>query len=104
MNTPQTEVTLSPTAPAESNWQPPPVQHVMIEQVTTKPIWSLIDISLILDTPVSTLNEIIKANPAPFFLIGRRKMIFREDALVWLREVAERNPWTPRSNNTNHKQ
>ena len=95
----QPEVSGSPPAVVESNWQPPIVQHMMIEQISTKPIWTLTDLSIVTETPVSTLNEVIKANPAPFFLLGRRKVIFREDALEWLREVATRNPWSPRTNN-----
>lgn len=76
------------------------VRHVRLEEVQTKPIWSLLDMTLVLDIPTSTLNQVIEQNPAPFFLLGRRKAIFREDALKWLREVAERNPWHPRRNNT----
>lgn len=101
MNTQTQAVEAASTLPA---WQPPPVHHVMIEQVTSKPIWSLLDLSIILDVPTSTLNEVVKDNPAPFFLLGRRKVIFREDALAWLREVADRNPWTPRKNNQTEAQ
>lgn len=78
---------------------PLPTHHIQIEQIQTKPIWSVIDLSIICDCPTSTLNQVIAENPAPFFLLGRRKVIFREDALKWLREVADRNPWQPRRNN-----
>lgn len=78
---------------------PPFVHHVRIEEVTAKPIWTLSDLTVVTDVPMSTLNQVIAENPAPFFLLGRRKVIFREDALQWLREVAKRNPWQPRRNN-----
>lgn len=78
---------------------PLPTHHIQIEQVATKPIWSILDLSIVLEVPTSTLNQVIAENPAPFFLLGRRKVIFREDALQWLREVADRNPWQPRRNN-----
>ncbi len=78
---------------------PLPTHHIHIEQLQTKPVWSLNDLSDTLNVPVSTLNEVVRDNPAPFFLLGRRKVMFREDALQWLREVAARNPWTPRTNN-----
>lgn len=96
MNT-QHHATPQPATP-EFAWTPPPRQHVLIEEINSKPVWSLIDLNLLLDIPVSTLNEIVRDNPAPFFLLGRRKVIFREDALTWLREVADRNPWSPRTN------
>ena len=87
--------------PPITSWRDPlPTHHIQIEQVSTKPLWSVIDLSIVLDCPTSTLNQVIAENPAPFFLLGRRKVIFREDALKWLREVADRNPWTPRRNNT----
>ena len=86
---------------ADQAWQPPIQHDIRIEQIATKPVWSLADLSLVTDVPTSTLNEVIRDNPAPFFLLGRRKVIFREDALAWLREVADRNPWQPRKNNTN---
>lgn len=85
--------------PVTSLRDPLPTHHVQIEQVATKPIWTMLDLSIILDVPTSTLNQVIAENPAPFFMLGRRKAIFREDALNWLREVADRNPWTPRTNN-----
>jgi len=99
MQAQQPEYAGTPPAAVEPTNLPPIAQHVMIEQISVKPIWSLVDLSIVTGTPVSTLNEVVKANPAPFFLLGRRKVMFREDALAWLREVAARNPWSPRTNN-----
>ena len=81
----------------------PPVTHrIRVEELAAKPIWTFGDLGNIVDVPTSTLNQVIADNPdtpAPFFLLGRRKVIFREDALKWLRDIADRNPWQPRRNN-----
>ncbi len=64
-----------------------------------KPVWSFTDLTQIFGLPVSTLEQVLREHPAPFFLLGRRRFIKRGDAMDWLDDVAAANRHYPRKNN-----
>lgn len=68
------------------------------QELSVAPAWDMVDLSFMLDLPLSTLKQVLADNPAPLFLMGRRKYILREDALEWLRELSIRTAHTPRRN------
>lgn len=68
--------------------------------VSQKPVWDLVDLSLMIGLPFSTLLKVLDEHPAPLFLLGRKKYIDRQDALDWLKSVAAANPFVKRKNNT----
>lgn len=54
----------------------------------------------LLGIPEATANELVRSPDAPkFFLIGRRRYIRREDAILWINRMAEARPYYPRKNN-----
>ncbi len=67
--------------------------------VLQKPVWSFNELAQIFGLPISTLEQILREQPAPFFLMGRRRFIKRADAMDWLDDIAASNQHIPRRNN-----
>lgn len=70
-----------------------------LTELAQLPAIPLADFALWLGLPLRTLLELIEEFPARVFLLGRRRYIRREDALEWIDQMAERQPWTRRRNN-----
>ncbi len=67
-------------------------------ELNAKPAWDLSELSYMTSLPMSTLLQLLDRIPARMFLMGRRKYIFREDAVAWIEDVARNNPYSRRQN------
>lgn len=76
-----------------------PARPASLVELSQLPAIPLAHFALWLGLPLRTLLELIEEVPAKVFLLGRRRYIRREDALEWIDEMAERQPWTRRRNN-----
>lgn len=69
-------------------------------QLMAKPVWSFGDLCAVAGVPQSTLDLLLEESPMDgVFLLGRRRRVFREDAVAWLEAMRDRHRWTPRRNN-----
>jgi hypothetical protein len=53
-----------------------------------RPAWDLVDWSIMLGLPLSTLQQILQEHPAPTFKLGRRVFILQADASDWLNDMS----------------
>lgn len=67
-----------------------------ISEIAQKPAWSFDDFAQMIGLAPSTLEAVINEYPAPFFLLGRKRFIVREDAIDWLAQMSLRTAHTPR--------
>lgn len=70
-------------------------------EILAKPAmtWSEFWLDL-LGLPETTAEQLTReAGAPPFFLLGRRRYIRRDDAIAWIDAKAESDPYVPRRNN-----
>ena len=54
--------------------------------------FTLIDLAASTGLPVQTLRREIKAGNLPSRLVGKRRLVLREDAVKWLRSFSDDTP------------
>lgn len=67
-----------------------------ISDIAQQPAWSFDDFAQMIGLAPSTLEQVINEHPAPFFLLGRKRYIVREDAIEWLAQMSLRTAHTAR--------
>ena len=67
-----------------------------ITDIAVQPAWSFDDFATMIGLATSTLEQVVVEHPAPFFLLGRKRFIVREDAIDWLGQMSLKTAYTPR--------
>lgn len=71
-----------------------------IQALNSKPILGFSEVAALLDVPLSTLLQVMDTVPMEgAFLIGRRRKVARQDLDLWIEQLKETFPFTPRVNN-----
>lgn len=64
------------------------VRLYTLHDLKQKPAWSLIDLSVMLGLPLSSLTQVMAEHPLPSFKLGRRVYVLQADAMDWLEEMS----------------
>jgi hypothetical protein len=79
------------------------LRAMRLKELELRDIWNFDDFALYTNLPRSSLNLIIAETPAPFFMAGRRRHIYADDAKQWMKQLRKNNPYQPRVNNPREK-